>query len=62
MSRLKHRIMLPKVVKYVTDVDPRVQWCKENIGRGNWNAAGWHDVKFVFRYQKDAVFFALKWT
>jgi hypothetical protein len=62
-QKMKYHITVPKMVKYVTDVDPRVDWCYHNIkSKRSWKAVGWAPVTFSFTQEKDAVWFALIWS
>ena len=59
----KHRVVVPKLVNWATDLDPRVVWCHENIPRLSlWEATGWAPRTFSFRRESDAVMFALRWV
>lgn len=57
-----YKVVLPKVVHYITDPDPRVRWCKEQFREDLWDHTGWSPITFHFCYEADAVLFALKWS
>lgn len=44
---------------YVTDDDPRVAWCEQNLKSDAWRSFGFIDVTFVFKRHEDAVLFSL---
>lgn len=38
-------------------------WCRKQFGKGAWRMAeGWDHTEFKFAREKDAAFFALKWS
>jgi hypothetical protein len=52
---------VPKVVRYVTDVDPRDTWCNQSLAKDSWLRQGWHGVYYTFKDEKDAILFMLRW-
>ena len=45
------------------EVSQAVKWCRKQFSRGSWRMAeGWARADFKFAREKDAVYFALKWS
>jgi hypothetical protein len=45
--------------RYVTDEDPRIVWCVQNLKSNDWHCFGFNDMTFVFKRHEDAVLFSL---
>lgn len=44
-------------------IDQAHVWCRKQFRKGSWRVAnGWEHAEFKFAREKDAVYFALKWT
>ena len=56
-----HQLEMPKLQQYVTDRDPREQWCYDNIRGRNWKSYGWNPVIYAFKREADATWFGLIW-
>lgn len=59
---MRYKVTVPKIVWFASDIDPREVWCKENFKGYRWKRTGWSPITFSFRYEKDAVLFALRWA
>jgi len=57
-----HQVEMPKLKHWVTDRDPREQWCYDNLKSRNWQSYGWNPVTFAFKRGVDATWFSLVWT
>ena len=57
-----YQVTLPKLKGYITDKDPRVEWCFNKFNSGNWRNSGWDPVTFAFKRKDDATLFALVWS
>jgi hypothetical protein len=57
-----HQITCDKVVKYITDRDPRERWCYDNFKSRDWHCLGYNPKTFAFKRQEDAVLFSLRWS
>jgi hypothetical protein len=59
MSASQHRVYF----EHDARVDLAVKWCQKQFGRGSWRMTeGWFRTEFKFAREKDAVYFALKWS
>ena len=56
-----HQFAMPKEVTYVTDIDSRDIWCKENLKHNEWKSLGQHPRTFAFKNAEDAAVFKLVW-
>lgn len=65
---LQHVVLLkPETGNRYFQHDGRVSvaraWCKRQIHKGSWQCkARWDHAEFRFSNEKDAVYFALKWS
>lgn len=45
--------------RYVTEPDPRVLWCEQNLKPNTWYSFGFNNMLFGFKKHEDAVLFSL---
>lgn len=59
-----YQIEMPKLKdrRYITDRDPREQWCYDNIKGRNWKSYGYATVTYAFKRGTDATWFSLIWS
>jgi hypothetical protein len=58
-----YQIKMPKHSDrlYITDPDPREQWCWKNLRGRDWCHWGYEPATYAFKREQDATWFALIW-
>ena len=59
MSADRHR----RYFEHDAEVDRAAKWCRKQFGSNGWRLSeGWSHTVFKFARERDAAFFALKWS